>query len=212
MANQQLVRRAIKKVLAQFGVDYKLPPTEDELRTARRVTCGRFVANFGKFKWFEGDEETRVTIGSFAGIASNVIFYCGGEHHLDWVSTYALRYYLGMEGVFEDGQPHSKGDIHVGNDVLISEGAIVLSGVTIGDGAVVGANAVVAKDVRPYAVVVGNPAREVKRRFSDEDIEALLRLQWWDWEESLIREAVSLINGRSIHDLQEFARERGLAT
>src|SRR6202035_4147784 len=92
------------------------------------------------------------------------------------------------------------GDVKIGNDAYIGRGAMVLSGVTIGDGAVVGARAVVTRDVRPYAVVVGNPAREVRRRFSDEVVEALLRIRWWDWPDEVVAERVHELNGLSVED------------
>ena len=79
------------------------------------------------------------------------------------------------------GHPHTKGNVIIGNDVWIGYGAKILSGVSIGDGAVVGAGAVVAKNIPPYAVVVGNPAKIIKFRFKPEDVEILLGIQWWNW-------------------------------
>ena len=91
------------------------------------------------------------------------------------------------------GHPATKGDVVIGNDVWIAEGAVILSGVNIGDGAVIGSQAVVSKDVPPYAVVSGNPARLIKKRFDDETIDKLLSIQWWNWPVEKIRKNVHLI-------------------
>ena len=124
---------------------------------------------------YEGDTG-RVIIGNFASVAPDADFYVGGMHRTEWVSQYGLRAMLGLPGAGEDGFTHGRGDIVVGSDTWVTNGCTVMSGVTIGDGAVVGTKAVVAKDVRPYAIVVGNPAREIRRRFSDEQVDALLRI------------------------------------
>ena len=81
----------------------------------------------------------------------------------------------------------NKGDTVIGNDVWIGYEAVILSGVTVGDGAVIGARAVVTKDVPPYTVVGGVPAKEIKKRFDEKTVEALLNLRWWDWEKEKIR-------------------------
>ena len=91
------------------------------------------------------------------------------------------------------GHPASKGDVVIGNDVWIAEGAVILSGVKIGDGAVIGSQAVVSKDVPPYAVVSGNPARLVKMRFDEDTIKMLLQIQWWNWPTEKIRQHLHLI-------------------
>jgi len=135
----------------------------------------------------------RVIIGNFASVAPDADFYVGGLHRTEWVSQYGLRAMLGLPGAGEDGFTHGRGDIVVGSDTWVTNGCTVMSGVTIGDGAVVGTKAVVAKDVRPYAIVVGNPAREIRRRFSDEQVEALLRITWWDWPTEQVKEHIALI-------------------
>jgi acetyltransferase-like isoleucine patch superfamily enzyme len=114
-------------------------------------------------------------------IAPDVEIFTGGEHHTEWVTTYPLRIMLDLPGANEDGHPASRGDVTIGSDVWIGAGVKVMSGTTIGDGAVLGAGAVVTGTVRPYAVVAGIPAREVRRRFTDEQVEALLSIRWWDW-------------------------------
>jgi acetyltransferase-like isoleucine patch superfamily enzyme len=146
---------------------------------------------------FKGDTG-RVIIGNFASVAPDADFYVGGLHRTEWVSLYGLRTMLELPGAHEDGFTHGRGDIVVGSDTWVTAGCTVLSGVTIGDGAVVGTKAVVTKDVRPYAIVAGNPAREVGRRFSDEQIEALLRIKWWDWPTEQVVEHVDALSSPDI--------------
>ena len=90
-----------------------------------------------------------------------------------------------------------KGDIVIGNDVWIGYEAVIMAGVTIGDGAIIGARAVVTKDVPPYTIVGGVPAREIRRRFSDDVIARLLELKWWDWPaEQIQRNIKNIQSGR----------------
>jgi acetyltransferase-like isoleucine patch superfamily enzyme len=162
-----------------------------------RLMMGRGSYGHPLVKAYAGDTG-RVTVGDFTSIAEEVVFLVGGNHRVDWVSTFPFRVRFGLSGAFADGHPATKGDIHVGNDVWIGRAATVMSGVTIGDGAVVGANAVVTQDVRAYAIVVGNPAREVKRRFNDATVEALERIAWWKWPIERILGCVDELNGDQV--------------
>ena len=94
------------------------------------------------------------------------------------------------------------GDIIIGNDVWIGYEAVILAGVTIGDGAIIGSRAVVTKDVPPYTIVGGVPARPIRRRFDDETVEALLHLRWWDWDEEKIRRNLPAIQSGDLGGLQ----------
>lgn len=153
-----------------------------------------YAPNVVKYKGDTG----RVIIGNFASIAPDADFYVGGLHRVEWVSLYGLRAMLELPGAHEDGFTHGRGDIVVGSDTWVTNGCTVMSGVTIGDGAVVGTKAVVAKDVRPYAIVVGNPAREIGRRFSDGQVAALLRIRWWDWPTELVKERVDALSSPDV--------------
>ena len=138
----------------------------------------------------------RLRIGKFCAIATGVTFLMSGANHpMRGVSTYPFAVFQrgwrkGYEGELESG---SRGDIVIGNDVWIGLKATILPGVTIGDGAIIGAHAVVSRDVRPYAIAVGNPAREVKRRFDDDTVEDLLAIRWWDWDPAKITRNVQII-------------------
>jgi acetyltransferase-like isoleucine patch superfamily enzyme len=138
----------------------------------------------------------KVTIGDYCSIAEDVTFITAAEHHIDWVTTFPLRAMLDLPGAFKDGHPFDHGPITVGHDVWLGYGCTILSGATIGNGAVVAAKAVVTGAVRPYSIVGGIPTREIRRRFSDEQVEALQRIAWWDWpDEKVVREVGALSSG-----------------
>ena len=128
-----------------------------------------------------GAERPHVTVGAYCSIARGVTFVVNGDHWFDWTTTYPFRKWSGPEQG-PTTQPKKTGPIEVGSDVWIGTNALILGGVRIGDGAVVAAGAVVTKNVRPYAVVGGTPARELRdRRFPDEIVDELLTLRWWDY-------------------------------
>ena len=121
---------------------------------------------------FERDGGT-CSIGKFSSIAEDVKVFCGGYHHTDWVTTSPMR---------EDGKStYSKGPVEIGSDVWIGVGVMIMSGVTIGDGGVVAAGSVVTKNVAPYEIVGGNPARHIRLRFHPAIIARLLKVAWWNW-------------------------------
>ncbi len=149
----------------------------------------------------------RLKIGQYVSIAENATIMLGGNHRVDWMTTYPLsKYYPEWNAL--TGHPSTKGDVIIGNDVWIGREALILSGVTIGDGAVVGARAVVAKDVAPYSIVCGNPARHVRYRFGEDVIALLQQLAWWDWPESQICEAAPLLMSNDVTALAAFWNER----
>lgn len=139
--------------------------------------------------WGEG---ARLTIGRFCSIAYGVIIMLGGEHRTDWVTTFPFSALFETAAHFT-GHPGTKGDVRIGHDVWIGREALILSGVTIGNGAVVAARSVVTKDVPPYEIVGGNPARVLRSRFSESQIEALNRIAWWNWPIDKIQMAWPLL-------------------
>ena len=156
-----------------------------------RVMVGRFTyGNPQLMLW--GDDE-RIEIGAFCSIAHNVTIFGGGEHNLNWVTTYPLHIALGHPNAGHSGHPTTKGKTTIGSDVWIGHGATILSGVIIGDGAAIGAGSVVVKDVPPYAIVAGNPARLIRYRFDMQTVEKLLELAWWNWPLEKIEENISLL-------------------
>lgn len=133
------------------------------------------------------DFDVPVTIGNFTSIADTLTVVGAHGQHLpahdrNVVSTYPLNM---VSPEYEP--PHGRGPIVIGNDVWIGANVLLLDGITIGDGAIIGAGAVVASNVRPFAVVVGNPGLAIKFRFDDPTIAKLLRIAWWDWDDEKIR-------------------------
>lgn len=123
--------------------------------------------------------ETKLTIGKYCSISRDVRFITGGIHPVDWVALFPFRIKWKMEGLLDDGMPTTNGSITVNNDVWIGTGSTILSGVTIGNGAIIMAGAIVTKDVAPYSIVGGIPAKEVKKRFSEDIINKFQQIRWW---------------------------------
>jgi acetyltransferase-like isoleucine patch superfamily enzyme len=142
--------------------------------------------------WGEG---TRLKIGKFCSIAENVTIFLGGNHKTEWVTTYPFPalYVQFPEASHIPGYPATKGGVEIGNDVWIGYSAMILSGVKIADGAVIAAGAVVTRDVGPYEIWGGNPAKLIKKRFSDTTINRLLLEKWWDWPIEEIRKRMDYL-------------------
>lgn len=147
------------------------------------ISIGR--GTYGRFEIRLFHPSDRVVIGNYCSIAREVLVLAGGEHRTDTVATYPLRAKLDTYRVNPDVA--SKGAVEIGSDVWFGVRTTVLSGVEIGNGAIVGACSVVTKDVPPFAVVAGNPARQLRSRFSDDVIEELQRIAWWQWPEDRIK-------------------------
>lgn len=139
----------------------------------------------------------RLIIGKFCSIACGAKFiFNSANHTLSSLSTYPFPLFFEEWGLKREDVTDSwdnKGDIVIGNDVWIGYEAVIMSGVTIGDGAVIGTRAVVTKDVPPYTIVGGVPAKTIRKRFSDETISELLKIRWWDWPEERIAQNIEAI-------------------
>jgi virginiamycin A acetyltransferase len=120
-----------------------------------------------------------IVIGNFCSIARGTAIQ-EHNHDADCITTYFVKYRIFEEKYGIDAI--SKGPVNIGNDVWIGTQSTILTGVTIGDGAIIAANSVVSKDVPPYAIVGGTPAKVLKYRFSEEIIEKLLDIKWWNWD------------------------------
>lgn len=148
----------------------------------------------------------KLKVGKFCSIACGAKFlFTSANHKMHSISTYPFPIFFeewGLDVTNITSAWDNKGDIVIGNDVWIGYEAIVLSGVTIGDGAIIGTRAVVTKDVPPYTIVGGIPAKPIRKRFSDEVISKLLELQWWNWPENRIKENIDVIQSGRIKDLK----------
>jgi acetyltransferase-like isoleucine patch superfamily enzyme len=162
----------------------------------------------GDFSYISGPRAyvEAARIGKFCSIARQVVIG-PGDHDLSAVTTHPFTVspaYGGLADVTK--QEPQKPPPVIGNDVWIGMNAIVMRGVTIGDGAVVAANSVVTRDVEPYTIVGGVPARPLKRRFSPEIAEALQRSKWWDWPDRVLSERLA-----EFHAPEDFVRKYGMS-
>lgn len=145
-----------------------------------------------------------LVVGQFCSFALGTRILLGGEHRTDTVTTYRFATRAPFREHFEhlsDDNRIELGSVKIGNDVWVGSNAIIMSGVTIGDGAVIGAGSVVRRDVPPFGVVAGNPARVARHRLPDDQSQALLRICWWDWPLDKIMEEIPLLLST---DLEEF--------
>ena len=160
----------------------------------------RFLKNVKYLFDFTGD---KLIIGKFCMIASDVEFIMNGANHLTRsVSSFPFAVFgEGWEQAMEDKEYPNKGDLNIGNDVWIGYGATIMAGVTIGDGAIIAAKSLVTKNVNPYTIVGGNPANEIRKRFGPEDINHLLKVQWWNWPAEKITQYISILTGNNPSEL-----------
>ena len=152
----------------------------------------------------------KLIIGKFCSIACGAKFlFTSANHTQASLSTYPFPIFFeewGLDVQNITSAWDNKGDIIIGNDVWIGYEAVILSGVTIGDGAIIGTRAIVTKDVPPYTIVGGVPAKTIRKRFSDDTIAALLQISWWDWPEEKIKQHISDIQAGRIDRLQPLCK------
>ena len=176
------------------GVAYK----NSQIHHTAKMEAGSQIINstFDKYSFCGYDcQIINCSIGAFTSIANNVVIG-GAMHPMEWVSMSPV-FYEGRDSVkkkfakyVRPSDPHTV----IGNDVWIGEGAILKAGITVGDGAVIGMGSVVTKDIQPYCIYAGNPARLIRKRFSDEIVEVLLEIKWWEWKDNILQERAYLFN------------------
>jgi hypothetical protein len=137
---------------------------------------------------WDSDYFGKLSIGSFCSIAPNISIYLGGNHRVDYVTTYSY-----LEGGNLKEHLCKPKNVTIGHDVWLASNCTIMSGVTIGDGAVVANNSHVVRDVKPYEMVGGNPARLIRQRFNDQQVAALLELKWWDLPPESIRQVAPFL-------------------
>lgn len=171
---ESIEKNVVKEELTKFHEPYTIVDS--------RIGKGTYISNNSKI--------VGATIGKFCSIGPNLV--CGwGIHPTDGISTspyfYSTTkqngYTLAKENLVEERKP-----VLIGNDVFIGANVTILDGVTIGDGAIIGAGAVVSKNIPPYAIAVGSPIEIKKYRFSDEQIKALLKIKWWDFDDEILKD------------------------
>ena len=177
-------------------------------RRPGQVTAGPYT--YGRPKVRFPESGARLVIGRYGSIADGVEILLGGNHRLDWATTYPFPALprLWPQAVGMTGHDTTRGDVVIGHDVWLGSQCMVMSGVNIGHGAVVAARAVVTRDVPPYAIVAGNPARIVRLRFDEARIAALLETAWWSRPRAEIEHLMPLLLSERIDDLLEALRQR----
>ncbi|HCN50162.1 MAG TPA: glycosyl transferase family 1 [Chryseobacterium sp.] len=174
-----------------------------EIHSTSKVCSGSQLVNVKMGKYSDIGYDCIILntdIGAFCSFGANIIIG-GAPHTIDWVST---------SPVFNKNKDHLpkkfalhdfslEGHTSIGNDVWIANNVLIKTGVTVGDGAVIGMGSVVTKDVGPYEIWAGNPARFIKKRFDDESIKAMLAIKWWKWDDRKIEE-----NGFLFNDVKKF--------
>ncbi|MDC9825728.1 type B chloramphenicol O-acetyltransferase [Devosia sp. ZB163] len=190
----------------------------DEHVTNPNIIVGRFSYYSGYYHGHSFDDcarylipdrtdVDRLIIGSFCSIGSGAAFIMAGNqgHRNDWVSTFPFHYMpevAAFAGAADGFRP--AGDTVIGNDVWIGSEAIIMPGVTVGHGALVGTRALVTRDVEPYTIVGGNPAKPIRKRFADEKIAMLLEMNWWDWTDEQLAGTMPLLTSNRIADLYAY--------
>jgi acetyltransferase-like isoleucine patch superfamily enzyme len=191
------------------------PDNQTRLHLAKLVARrpGQFTIcpyTYGRPKVRFPESGARLVIGRYGSIADGVEILLGGNHRLDWATTYPFpalpRLWPPAAGI--TGHDTTRGDVVIGHDVWLGSQCMVMSGVTIGHGAVVAARAVVTRDVPPYAIVAGNPARVVRLRFDEARITALLETAWWNRPRSEIEPLIPLLLSERFDELLEALRTR----
>jgi acetyltransferase-like isoleucine patch superfamily enzyme len=182
--------------------DFEHSPNKDTI--VYRDQFDNEIANVGAYTYSESlciriwGTNGLLTIGKYCSLSDDISFFLGGNHPIQNVTTSPLPL------ICADGESpfntNSNKDITVGNDVWIGSGAKLLNNITVGHGAVIGAMSVVTRDVPPYAVVAGNPARLRKFRFPIPVIAKLLDIAWWDWEPEKVKANAHLLCNESIDE------------
>lgn len=198
---KRLVRIA-RKILERTGIRNSPFFIRDNPDFAH-VEAGEFSYGKPLIMGWDGTAETQVTIGKFCSIADGVRMLLRVNHPLNAASTYPMAMILGVD--YNKPYEWSRGPIIIGHDVWIGQDAVILGGVTLGHGSVVAGHALVTKDVPPYGIVAGNPARLVKHRFDEAVIRKLLDIKWWDWPLARIREHAALLSSGRIQEFLKMA-------
>lgn len=186
-------------------------PTIDQFvfLSNKNVYIGKYTYGFESTKIYTWGEDIDIRIGRFTSIGAGLKLFCGGNHSTSFVSSYPfgsiynnrLKINTNKQIVF------SNGNICIGNDVWLGRDVTIMSGITIGDGSVIAANSHIVKDIEPYSIYGGNPAKLIRYRFSEEIIDMLLKLQWWNYEDSIIEKIYPILlekpNENTFNDIIE---------
>ncbi|MBC2656976.1 type B chloramphenicol O-acetyltransferase [Pseudomonas sp. MSSRFD41] len=190
--------------------------TLDRQVTNPNIKVGRYSYYSGYYHGHSFDECARylppdegvdqLIVGSFCSIGSGAAFIMAGNqgHRNEWVSTFPF-YWMSEEPAFAGAQNgyEGAGDTVIGNDVWIGSEAVIMPGIKVGDGAVIGTRALVTRDVEPYAIIGGNPAKTIRKRFDERAVQMLLEMKWWDWPIDQLQAVMPLMTSGNIEALYQ---------
>lgn len=186
--------------------NWRNPHNQTRLHLAR--VASRYGYDIGEFSYGRPkvrfpESGKKLTIGRYCSIADKVEILLGGNHRTDWATTYPFSALKGLwpSAPATEDYHTSRGDVVIGHDVWLGSGVTILSGITVGHGAVVAAQAVVTKDVPPYAIVGGNPAKVIRYRFDEATIAALLEIRWWDLPQEKVATLIPLLQSDRVREL-----------
>lgn len=204
-----------------FENPFKGKPLTEQVKNPN-IKAGRFSYYSGyyhghsfddcaRYLFPDRDDVDQLIIGSFCSIGSGASFIMAGNqgHRYDWASSFPF-FYMNAEPAFEKSRDafQRAGDTVIGSDVWIGSEAMIMPGVSIGHGAVIASRALVSKDVEPYTIVAGNPAKPIKKRFCEADIAMLLEMAWWDWPLERLEQAMPLLCSSNIGGLYRYWQGR----
>lgn len=167
--------------------------TEYRKKSGYHISVEKYTYGYEHIRVVSFGEGATLEIGKYCSIAVNTTIFLGGNHRHDWATTFPFAHQFPNDPRVNDimGHPATNGDVIIGNDVWIGDSATIMSGITIGDGAVIAANSHVVKDVKPYEIVGGNPAGNIRFRFDQSVIDLLMTLQWWNLPNDTILDIAS---------------------
>jgi len=189
---------------AKFIRKIQIPAIKNsDIHKTSKIMAGCHIVNssIGRYSYVGYDSNViNAEIGNFCSIAGGCLIG-GAAHPIDWVATSPV-FYAGnncLRKNYSNNKYISKKNTVIGNDVWIGEKCLIKAGITIGDGAIIGMGAILTKDVNPYEIWAGNPAKLIRKRFEDEIIDSLIKINWWNWDDEKI-----LRNGYFFNDLYKF--------
>ncbi len=188
-----MIKKLIKLMISKFtgfSNDQNIDRTELHSTIPIRVGKHTYGTEWMKVLVWSNHEKAKIEIGRYCSISFNLRLFFGGNHNYDWISTYPFGHTTSTKNDFQPikGHPKEVGSIIIGNDVWIGRDVTIMDGVKISDGTIIAANSHVVKSTEPYSIVGGNPAKLIKKRFSEETINNLMTMKWWNWSDEKIKE------------------------
>ena len=187
-----MLKNKLKSIISKFRkYSYDQSTDRIELHSTIPIRVGKhtYGTEWMNVLVWSNHEEAKIEIGRYCSISFNLRLFFGGNHNYDWITTYPFGHTTSTKNDFPQvkGHPKKVSSIIVGNDVWIGRDVTIMDGVEISNGTIIAANSHVVTSTEPYSIIGGNPAKLIKKRFSDEKIEELMMLKWWDWSDEKVK-------------------------